>query len=474
MLRKLIPSILILPFFLNFPYYKTLAKEKDNIILKSENEDEKIITYEQIGRILLDNNQELKSLDKLLSSSTFNLASKIGKRYPKIDLVASGFPQYVNGKSYNSNTSNLKTSQISANPTISIRWDIISPLRGPEIKIAKNNYNLAKNNYEIKKNDLIQEARSRFHRLEKSYQDIENRQMSLDLSATILKDALSKFKSGIGTKFEVLEAEAQLARDKQFLNETKFQQKINIISLKEILNIKTNFKIAKDKKLVGYWNYDLKQNIKNGLENNLSLQNILIQKSISKNQAKSFLNSNKPNIYLQNRFSSSFTKGDSLSLNIDPKEYGSNYANTISLNFDWNIFNGGQNKNSYKSKIAESESQELSLRNFKNITSTNISEAYYNLKSNKEKIISTQKEVSTIKESLRLAKLRYDVGISTLKDILVIQKELSDARSKNINAIFNYNLNLNQLERLTFLESSNSCIEKNEYKEDQTYTICNI
>ena len=85
--------------------------------------------------------------------------------------------------------------------------------------------------------------------------------MSLDLSATILKDALSKFKSGIGTKFEVLEAEAQLARDKQFLNETKFQQKINIISLKEILNIKTNLKIVKGKKLVGYWNYDLKQNI---------------------------------------------------------------------------------------------------------------------------------------------------------------------------------------------------------------------
>ena len=141
---------------------------------------------------------------------------------------------------------------------------------------------------------------------------------------------------------------------------------------------------------------------------------------------------------------------------------------------DRNIFNGGQNKNSYKSKIAEAESQEFSLRNFKNVTSTNISEAYYNLKSNKEKIISTQKEVSTIKESLRLAKLRYDVGISTLKDILVIQKELSDARSKNINAIFNYNLNLNQLERLTFLESSDICIEKNEYKKDQTNTICNI
>ena len=72
----------------------------------------------------------------------------------------------------------------------------------------------------------------------------------------------------------------------------------------------------------------------------ISLKNILLQKSIKKSQAKSFLSQNKPNIYISNTFASTFSKGNSLSTNIEPKKSGSNYTNTISLNFAWSIFNG--------------------------------------------------------------------------------------------------------------------------------------
>ena len=41
------------------------------------------------------------------------------------------------------------------------------------------------------------------------------------------------------------------------------------------------------------------------------------------------------------------------------------------------------------------------------------------------------------------------------------QSELSNAKSKNINAIYNYNLNLDELERLTFLEISKNCLDYN-------------
>ena len=59
------------------------------------------------------------------------------------------------------------------------------------------------------------------------------------------------------------------------------------------------------------------------------------------------------------------------------------------------------------------------------------------MKLNEEKIMSSLKEISSTNESLRLARLRYEVGITTLKDVLVIQKELSTAKTKKINAIFN-------------------------------------
>ena len=182
----------------------------------------------------------------------------------------------------------------------------------------------------------------------------------------------------------------------------------------------------------------------------------------------------KPNVYISNTFTSSFSKGDSLSVKIDPEKSGSSYTNTVSLNFGWNIFDGGQNKNLYKSSKADAKSENYSYKNLENVLKTNISKAYLNLKLNEEKILSSLKEISSTEESLRLARLRYDIGISTLKDVLVRQKELSNANSKNIDSIYNYNLNLDELVRLTFLEISNICNEENNLIKNEIQSICNI
>ena len=258
------------------------------------------------------------------------------------------------------------------------------------------------------------------------------------------------------------------------LMKKKIQHEINKVSLKEILNIKGDLKIETEQKLIGFWNYELKRNLHSGLKNNLSLKNINLNKSIKQNQANNYINANKPNIYISNTLSSSFSKGDSLSVSVDPKKSGSSYTNTISLNLAWNIFNGGQNKYSYKSSKEQAKAEEYSYKNFENVLKTNINRAYLNLKLNREKILSSQKEISSTNESLRLARLRYEAGISTLKDVLVRQKELTNANSKNIDAIYNYNLNLDELERLTFLEISNICNENDKLIKNDIQSICNI
>ena len=475
MSRRLINYILLLPLAICINSLSVLSSETkdyiDNVLEEKSNKF--FISYEEIEEIVL-NNQELKSLQNLVTSASFNLSSQIAKRYPSLNFQANGLPQYVSGKNYSSNSPTLKTSEFSANPSLNIKWDLIEPLRGSEINIAKENYKIAKNNYEIKKKDLIQEAKMRYHKYQKSYQDIQNKKFTLDLSITSLENAKAKLDAGIGTKFEVLEAEAQLSRDKQSLSEKKIAHAINKITLKEILNIKGDFESNKKQNLIGFWNHRLNKNINTGLNKNLSLKNILLQKSIKNSQANGFLALNKPNIYISNSFSSSFSKGDSLSTDIDSTKSRSNYANTISLNFAWSIFNGGQNQNSYKSKIAESKAEEYAYQNLKNILTSNINKAYLNLKLNEEKIISSLKEIKSSKESVRLSRLRYDVGISTLKDVLVRQSELSNAKSKNINAIYNYNLNIDELERLTFLEKSKNCLNNNNNKNKDRESICNI
>ena len=475
MLRKVLNPILFLPIALSFNSINVLSSETkeyiDNVL--KEKSGKTFIRYQDVEKIIL-NNRELKSLERLITSASFSLASQIGQRYPSLDLQANGLPKYVLGKKYDNNLETLETSQFSANPTLNIKWDLIDPLRGSEIQIARENLKISKNNYEIKKKDLVQEAKKRYHRYQKSYQDIQNKKFTLDLSITSLNNAQAKLDAGIGTKFEVLEAEAQLSRDKQSLNEKKVEHEINRISLKEILNVREDLEINTDQNLIGFWNYRLNKNINEGLENSLSLKNLVLQKSIIKSQANSFLSQNKPNIYISNTFSSSFSKGESLNTNINPERHGSNYTNTISLNFAWSIFKGGQNKNSYKSKIAELEAEEYAFQNLKSVLTSNISKAYLNLKLNEDKIISSLKEIESSKESVRLATLRYDVGISTLRDVLLRQDELSNAKSKNINAIYNFNLNLDELERLTFLEISTNCLDYNNNKMKDRESICDI
>ena len=164
MLRRVINPFLFLPLALSINSISVLSSETKNYIdnVLEEKSNITFVDYQEIEKLVL-NNQELKSLQNLVASASFNLSSQIAKRYPSLDFQANGIPKYVAGKNYSSNSATLKTSQFTANPSLNIKWDVIDPLRGSEIKIARTNYKIAKNNYEIKKKDLIQEARERYH-----------------------------------------------------------------------------------------------------------------------------------------------------------------------------------------------------------------------------------------------------------------------------------------------------------------------
>ena len=474
MFKNLFKFSFIVPVFLIIPT-ESIAQVKlardssvQNLLKK------RLIKFEDIPNIISNSNLELKSLKKLVQATSFDLSSKRSQRYPNLNLNANGLPQYLYSKSFNNYTNDTKTSQFQINPSLNLRWDIIDPTRGLEIKTFKNRYEIARNNYKIKRQDLIQEAKSRYHKYQKSIQDEKNAQIAVALSQTSLKDANAKLEVGIGTKFEVLEANSQLERDRQLLKEKTIAKEINLISLKEIFNIELeeDFTIEKKQKLTGFWFHPLEKILKSGLNNSISLKNLTLQDSIKRNQAQNFKNATLPIIYVSNSLSSSFSKGSTLTGQIDPDRYSSAYSNKISLNLTWNFFNSGEYNNSFNAKQSEAAAEKLKFLNLKNIIKRNISEAYLNLLKNKDKLISTKREIIASKEALRLARLRYDAGISTLKDVLIRQKELTLSQSKNINAIYNYNINLDQLERLTFLLRNKDCNNDINTNENFKDSIC--
>ena len=92
-------------------YTDNILEEKSNITF---------VNYQEIEKLVL-NNQELKSLQNLVASASFNLSSQIAKRYPSLNFQANGIPKYVAGKNYRSNSATLKTSQFTANPSLNIK-----------------------------------------------------------------------------------------------------------------------------------------------------------------------------------------------------------------------------------------------------------------------------------------------------------------------------------------------------------------
>ena len=112
MFRRVIKPILFLPLALCINSLNVKSSEIqdyiDNVI--EEKSSKPFISYTEIENIIL-NNQELKSLQNLVSSASFNLSSQIAQRYPSLDFQANGLPKYVLGEKNSSNSATLKTSQ---------------------------------------------------------------------------------------------------------------------------------------------------------------------------------------------------------------------------------------------------------------------------------------------------------------------------------------------------------------------------
>ena len=100
MLRKFIHPIIVFPFCLYINSQEALLSKTNNNIeeILQEDKNQIFLNYSEIDNIILKNNQELKALENLVNSTTFTLSSKIAKRYPSLDLQASGLPKYIAGK----------------------------------------------------------------------------------------------------------------------------------------------------------------------------------------------------------------------------------------------------------------------------------------------------------------------------------------------------------------------------------------
>ena len=260
-------------------------------------------------------------------------------------------------------------------------------------------------------------------------------------------------------QLEVLEAKTQLARDQQLLNTKLGDQKIGQRSLAEILSFPEDITplIGSKTKVIGLWDLSLEDSIIAAYNTREELDNFLLDVSINNSNANAALAAGQPNVSIVNTSTSSFAKGElnTSSPNIDNKS--SSFSNTIGLNATWYIFDGGNSKSLYNYNKSKAEEAKLNFGLKRAQIRKDVEEVFFKLESAKLNISASYSEVLSTRESLRLAKLRYKSGITTQREVVNNQRDLTDSEVRYIISVTSYNTLLSNLIRQTGVDKIQPC-----------------
>ena len=86
-----------------------------------------------------------------------------------------------------------------------------------------------------------------------------------------------------------------------------------------------------------------------------------------------------------------------------------------------------------------------------------VEQVFFKLESAKLNISASYTEVLSARESLRLAKLRYKSGITTQREVVNNQRDLTDSEVRYIISVTSYNTLLADLSRQTGIDNIKPC-----------------
>ena len=419
------------------------------------------------------NNPNLKAIASQVDQAKSNLRAQISAWYPTLSLTASNMPGFFNGESYNSlpdgsfnstSTGLTKTRLGGAKGGVGINWALINPQRVPQIAAARDQFEQAQNQYLIALRELRLQAAQAYFQLQLSDDQVRIGQESVRASLVSLRDARARFQAGVATKLEVLQAETQLGRDEQLLTNSIASQSIARRSLARLLDLpQTITPTAKEPlRVLGVWTPSLQESIVAAYAFREELSNAILDISVANSNANSARGAVQPFLNIFDNFSAERYSGGVTSNGFSvtgegPGSYQYNVNNTVGLNFSWAIFDGGKamaQSRQYKQKAAENAFKFAEQRD---TIRFQVEQSFYQLRQHNRDIQTTSREVISARESLRLARLRYQAGVTTQREVVDTQRDLTQAEVAYASALANYNTSLAELRRRTGLDQVAVC-----------------
>ena len=432
------------------------------------------LTLEEALQLAEVNSPQLKAVAFQVDQAKSSLRAAVAAWYPTIDLSASGLPEYFASYSYR-NPDFLSPDPLTGKPNnefygrewrvngrLQVSWDLINPARVPQIAAARDRFERAGDAYLIALRDLRLEVQTAYFALQQSDAGVHIGQDSVKASLVSYRDARARFNAGVNTKLEVLEAETQLARDRNILTINLRDQNEQRRNLARVLDLPQDVTptAATPARPMGSWEPSLQESIVAAYNYSEELDQLILDISINNSQANASLAAVQPVVRFVNSTSASRTEGQngqtSLS-DIDMGDFTYGVQNSTALTASWRLFDGGRARAEYKRSKQAAEESRLNFARTRDQIRFQVESSFFGLRAAIQSLETTATEVLASRESLRLSQLRVQAGVGVQREVVNSQRDLTQAELKYARAITDYNRNLATLQRRTGLDALVAC-----------------
>ncbi len=425
------------------------TQEKDPITLLEENKpdlkaeismnldiDLIPITLEDAIRTALKNNYDLRIIGQTLETSKWDFYNTLTVFFPNADYtfdIAKLKGEFLVGGVQVFQTQD----EIPIQSIFDFSWVIFNGLEN--IYTAKEfnaTYKAAQNTYKFTKQETILNATTEYYEVLGSKLNIEVLTRNKLQREEQLKLNKRRFEAGLGTKFDVLRAEAEVAAAERQLLLAYNAFRLNQAQLANIMGIGVFTPI-----------FPVEDEVK---------QFRLVDEEISLDDLGVIASENRPDyaaakleieaararkISAYSAYLPTITLSDQKA-RVGLAEADLRNNSTQRLNVDWSLLTGAGffGYTDIKGRNAELEQSRLVATNtIRNIKQTLLS-SYYDSLASKGRVVAAKEEVRAANESLRLAYIRLEAGVGLFIDVLQAQANAVIAKLNLINAIIDYNV----------------------------------
>ncbi|AFZ47442.1 outer membrane efflux protein [Cyanobacterium stanieri PCC 7202] len=419
---------------------------RNQLLRPSEPQDVRIegltaITLEEAIDIALDNNRDLQRAKLELQRSRESLrAAEAQKRV------------FVDGSANVTETGNQSsgflgnTNTFGAGAGVEVGYRLSSGGRiSATINRAREEIKVSDLEVDKITQDTVFRVSTAYYQLQNSDAQVNIAEAAVEDFTQTLRDAQLLERAGLGTRFDVLQAEVDLANANQALTRAVADQRNARRELARVIGVPENveYSSADEVEERGEWNLPLEESIVLAYSNREELDQILALREINRQNREIALSERRPQVNLFANYNFNTTFADSRPLS--STGYSDGYA--IGARLQWRFVDGGES-------AARAEQEEISIaideNNFddqKSEIRLEVETAYNDLIANRDNIATTEQAAVTATESLRLARLRFQAGVGTQTDVINAQRALTEARGNFLQAIIGYNQSLNRLQR---------------------------